>query len=219
MSAETCPSCGKRKGRRACPALAHTICAVCCGTKRLVEIRCPSDCAYLASAEQHPPAVVQRRREVQGRVLASVVDGLAQAQYQLFLLVQLTIARYLPRVTDQLLDRDVADAAAALAATFETATKGIIYDHLAVSLPAQRLSAEVRTAIDALGREGHPPRDGDVAVALRRTEKAVEEAGRAIGGERAYLELVADVFARASEQPRRAGPAERAPGASRLIIP
>ena len=45
-----CPLCGKRNARRACPALGHLICAVCCGTKRLTEIACPSDCGYLATA-------------------------------------------------------------------------------------------------------------------------------------------------------------------------
>ncbi len=52
----TCPLCSQRKARRACPALGHQICAVCCGTKRLTQIPCPSDCVYLASAREHPPA-------------------------------------------------------------------------------------------------------------------------------------------------------------------
>ena len=42
-----CPLCGERKAKRACPALNRHICAVCCGTKRLVEINCPADCVYL----------------------------------------------------------------------------------------------------------------------------------------------------------------------------
>src|SRR4029079_6022625 len=50
-----CPLCGVRRARRGCPALGKQICAVCCGTKRLVEIQCPSDCAYLATAREHPP--------------------------------------------------------------------------------------------------------------------------------------------------------------------
>ena len=39
------------------------ICAVCCGTKRLVQISCPSDCPYLASAREHPPAVLVRQQQ------------------------------------------------------------------------------------------------------------------------------------------------------------
>ena len=50
----SCPLCHTRKPRRACPALNQTICAVCCGTKRLIEIQCPDDCVYLTSAREHP---------------------------------------------------------------------------------------------------------------------------------------------------------------------
>src|SRR5262245_27935296 len=63
MTAVRCPLCGERRARRACPALGKLICAVCCGTKRLVEIRCPSDCSYLASAREHPAAVVVRQQQ------------------------------------------------------------------------------------------------------------------------------------------------------------
>ena len=42
-----CPLCGSRKGKRSCPALRTSICSACCGEKRIVEIACPDDCAYL----------------------------------------------------------------------------------------------------------------------------------------------------------------------------
>ena len=58
-----CPVCGQRKARRECPALRQTICTVCCATKRLVEINCPSECPHLASAREHPAAAVRRRQE------------------------------------------------------------------------------------------------------------------------------------------------------------
>ncbi len=47
-----CQYCRKRKGKRACPALQAPLCAACCGTHRLQEIACPSDCAYLPRAGQ-----------------------------------------------------------------------------------------------------------------------------------------------------------------------
>lgn len=37
--------CG-RKGRRECPALNEIICSGCCGTKRISDISCPSECQY-----------------------------------------------------------------------------------------------------------------------------------------------------------------------------
>jgi hypothetical protein len=218
MSALTCPSCGERKGRRSCPAIGRQICTVCCGTKRQVEIRCPSDCPYLTTARQHPPAVVQRRRERQGRFLATVVDGLTQGQYQLFLLLQIAVAGHAARTAPGPRDRDIADAAGALAATYETASKGIIYEHHAAGLPAQRLVADLRAAVEAVGREGRVPRDADLAAALRRTERAAREAEREFGGEEAYRDLLADLFPAAGDQPAP-GAAADAPASPRLIIP
>lgn len=219
MRTGTCPSCGRRKGRRACPALDRSICPVCCGTKRLVEIHCPPDCVYLASAQQHPPAVVQRRREREGRFLAAIVDGLTPGQYQLFLFLQMAIAGYAARAPQPVRDGDVAAAAGALAATFETASKGIIYEHRATALPAQRLVADLRAAIETLGRDGGPPRDLDLAAALRRTERAAQNAARAFGGERTYLALLTELFPAAGDRATAVAPAEPGPGSSRLIIP
>ena len=213
-----CPSCGERRGRRVCPALGGHICAVCCGSKRVVEIRCPADCAYLATARQHPPAVVQRRRERQGRFLAAIVDGLTQGQYQLFLLLQIAAAGHAARAGAGVNDRDIADAAGALAATYETASKGIIYEHQATGLVAQRIVADLRAAIEAVGREGRVPRDADLAAALRRTERAAREAEHEFGGEAAYRDLLADLFPGAGNQPA-AGEAAEAPASPRLIVP
>ena len=47
-----CWSCEKVRGKRVCPARGGAlICSRCCGTKRQVEIQCPSDCAYLHGAD------------------------------------------------------------------------------------------------------------------------------------------------------------------------
>ena len=63
-----CPLCRQRKARRPCPAVGHSICSVCCGTKRQREIVCPPSCVYLSSAREHPAAVVQRRQELGARL-------------------------------------------------------------------------------------------------------------------------------------------------------
>src|SRR5512144_1496237 len=128
-----CPLCGARKARRACPALQQEICAVCCGTKRLTEIRCPADCGYLQSARHHPPAMVRRRDERQRAILA---------------LVQSVILQHIPNAVPRVVDHDVAEAAAALASSFETAARGIIYEQQPASLPAQRLAADLRQHIE-----------------------------------------------------------------------
>ena len=144
--------------------------------------------------------------------------GLTQGQYQLFLLLQIAAAGHSARAGTGLRDGDIAEAAAALAATYETATKGIIYEHHASGLPAQRLVADLRSAIEAIGKEGRAPRDGDLAAALRRTERAAREAERGLAGEMTYRELLADLFPNAGEQ-TVTGPAADTPGTPRLIVP
>ena len=113
----SCPLCGTRKERRACPALHQTICAVCCGTKRLVEIQCPDDCVYLTSAREHPAAVVKRRQEHDVAILLPTIQSLTERQYQLFFLFQNLISRHVPHGFTRLVDDDVAEAASSVAST------------------------------------------------------------------------------------------------------
>ena len=191
MSAETCPLCRRRRARRTCPALGHQICAVCCGTKRLREIRCPSDCTYLVSARTHPPAVIQRQQERDARFLLPIIDGLGRRQYQLFFVVQATLHRLAD--TDELPVNDdvVRDTAQALAATYETASKGIIYEHRPSSLPAERLARELKSLLEGKDERGPVASEQDLVEVLRRVERAATDARKTLdGGTRAYLDLV-----------------------------
>ena len=140
-------------GRRACPALGESICAACCGTKRLVEISCPPECSYLRSSQAHPPAAVQRQRERDLRFLIPILDGMTERQNQLTLLIQGFLRGDRPDAP-AMLDDDVGQAARALAETYETASRGIIYEHSAGIPSAERLGVELRTLI-----ESSEPRD------------------------------------------------------------
>src|SRR5918996_2396341 len=142
-----CPSCGQRKARRACPALGSNICQVCCGTKRLAEIKCPADCGYLASAREHPAAVVRRRQERDVAQLLPTIRHLTERQYQLFFLFHTMIARFTPRGFSRLVDADVAEAVSAVAAPLETAARGAIYEHTPQGPPAQALARELNTML------------------------------------------------------------------------
>jgi hypothetical protein len=125
-----CPLCARRKARRDCPAIGQAICSVCCGTKRLVEIRCPATCGYLSAARDHPASVVRRQQERDVARLLPTLQRLTERQHQLFFLIHSVIARHSPDGFVRLIDNDVADAAGALAATLETAERGVIYEHV-----------------------------------------------------------------------------------------
>ena len=83
-----CPLCQSRPAKRRCPGVGQTICAVCCGTKRLVEIRCPSDCGYLAASRQNPPAVERRQHEQDVLLMMPAVAELTDRQSRFFFLFQ-----------------------------------------------------------------------------------------------------------------------------------
>ena len=216
MAKTICPSCGRRRGRRTCPALGAEICPVCCGTKRLVEIRCPSDCAYLKSAELHPPAAVQRQQERDLQFFWPILQGLSDRQQQLLLVVQ-TFLRDGPPAGSARTDEDIAQAAGTLAETYETASRGIIYEYQAQSLPAQRLVTDLKTLIQGQEKEGVTVRDGDAAVVMRRVEAAAKGAREALAADKtAYLELLRRIL-RPSGASTAAGPAD--PGPTGLIVP
>ena len=124
-----CPLCHTRKAKRLCPALGYQICAVCCGTKRLVDIACPSDCGYLSTARIHPPAVIQRQQDLDRAILLPLLQGLSERQARLFLMLAAAASRFRPEALQKLVDDDIAQAAGALASTLETASKGIVYEH------------------------------------------------------------------------------------------
>lgn len=214
-----CPLCGVRKARRGCPALGRQICAVCCGTKRLVEIDCPPDCAYLATAREHPPAASVRRQEQDTGLLIRWVHDLSERQSRLFVALSTFLARYEPPDLQPALDEDVLEATAALAATLETSARGVIYEHRPASLPAERLVSALRPVLAEAGKGGGGSAfERESAVVLRRMGEAVREAGRhAPSNRRAFLELLVRVT-----RPGRAeapAPDEAGPQGSRLIVP
>jgi len=50
------------------------ICAICCGTKRLTQIACPSDCAWLATAREDPAAAVRRQQQGDGALVGRALS-------------------------------------------------------------------------------------------------------------------------------------------------
>ena len=173
-----------------CPALQQTICAVCCGEKRLTEIRCPADCVYLATARNYPPAVVRRQQERDATFFVPLVQDLSQRQWELLMYLQAVVRTTRPGALPRLTDADVADATATLGKTFETASRGVIYEHQAASIPGQRLVLALQAALKQL--TGYPPSalERDAAAVLRRMERVARAAASALGGEQAYLDLI-----------------------------
>ena len=202
-----CPLCSQRKAKRACPATGRDICAVCCGTKRLTEIKCPATCPYLEHAHRHPAAVVKRQQESDLTVLMAALGRVSELQLQLFFVIQTAILRFKPEGFMRLTDADVAEAAAAAAASLETAGRGVLYEHQATSVVAEGLRRELKVLMEQVGRSGGSRFEREAAQVLRGIERgALHTTLAADAGPHDYLSLVARVLQEPKSAPVGEGP-------------
>jgi hypothetical protein len=207
-----CPLCQRRKAKRACPAVGEDICAVCCGTKRIVEISCPATCVYLEHAHRHPAAAVKRQQDADLVVLMTALGRVSEPQLQLFFVLQTAILRFKPEGFSHVTDTDVAEAAGALAASLETAGRGVLYEHQSSSVVAEALRRELKTLLEHVGRGGGSRFDREAAEVLRGIERGARHETLGAGaGPRDYLSLVARVLQ--ERPPKSEAPAIILPGA------
>lgn len=143
-----CPLCSERSAKRFCPAKQTSICTVCCGTKREIEIDCPSSCVHLQAgrsyeSERKPsdPALIAQARSVRenfladyGPILAVVGRAVAEERFNFPWLV----------------DPDVADVYRALIATSKTLSSGIYYETLPEGPPKIALFRKLKAILDDL---------------------------------------------------------------------
>jgi hypothetical protein len=147
-------------------------------------------------------------------LLVEFMRDLNSRQSQLFFLIATFLARYKPDELQSLVDEDVAEAAGTLAATFETAARGVIYEHPAASIPAGRLATALRAALNEAEQGGGSPFQRDAALILRRVEDAARKVrGADATNPRALLRLLERVIQKTGEAPHEL------PGEPRLIVP
>jgi hypothetical protein len=182
-----------------------------------VQIQCPPDCVYLATARDHPPAAAVRRQQEDLSWLVHFMRDLNERQSQLFFLVNTFLFQYQPPELQPLVDDDVAEAAAAQAATFETSARGVIYEHRPASLPAERLMNALKPVLAQAGGRGGTAFERDAAVVLRRVEEAARQlrSGHE-SNRRAFLDLLGRVLRKKDDG---AEPPAEKPDAPRLILP
>jgi len=191
---------------------------VCCGTKRLIEIQCPSDCAWLASAREHPPAVAVRQQQHDMGLVMQFMRDFSRRQSQLFLLVTTFLVRYQAPELQRPADEDIIEAMGALASTFETASRGVIYEHRPASSAAGHLMSALKPVLAEAGHGGGTPFERDAVVVLRRVAESVTGArDLEPGNGRAFLDLLGRVIrATDGEGRQETAPPEDTP---RLIVP
>lgn len=168
--------------------------------------------------------MIQRRRERDLQFILPLIASLGEGEFQLFVLFQAAVVRHASAgALPPLLDEDVADAAATVAATLETAGKGIIYEPRAGSLPAQRLADQFQQVVASLHERAGSARrrlDGQVTVVLRVLERAARTAAERLEGDEApvYLGVARRMIEQIGAPPVGAQDADRRE-APRLIQP
>ena len=147
--------------------------------------------------------------------LLPTIRHLTERQYQLFFLFHTMMARYTPQGFSRLVDADVADAAAAVAATLETAARGVIYEHTPQGPPAQALATELTTMLATVREQGAKVFDREAAIVLRAIEQGARGTTVPADGPTGYLDLVARLLQGTGTEP----PAAETAPASQLILP
>jgi hypothetical protein len=149
--------------------------------------------------------------------LVRFMRDLNERQSRLFFLIVSFLIRYQAPELQPLIDEDVTQAMSALAATFETASRGVIYEHRAASLSAERLVSGLKPLLTEAGQAGGAAFERDAGVVLRRLETAAGETMREdAGNRRAFLDLVTRIIPKQENEAAGTGHPD---GAPRVIIP
>jgi hypothetical protein len=168
-----------------------------------VEISCPEDCRYLDSAQRHPAAVIKKQIDRDLSQLMLTVGRLSEQQLQLFFLLQSMVLSFEPEGLSRLTDTDVALAVGALAASLETASKGVIFEEATGSVPADALRKALKAVVEEITKNGGARAEREVALVLRGMERgARHEGGLLPDGDTTYLDLVGRVFQQRPQTPR-----------------
>lgn len=144
-----CILCGQRKGKRFCPAKRTTICAQCCGEKRVLEIDCPESCEYLKigrsrEADQEGARHFRASDRLEQGKRARILENFAPlfADLQTLIAVERQSSR-------DLTDADVAEALDCLSKTLRTEERGVIYETTSGNLRANTLRRQFSSLVES----------------------------------------------------------------------
>ena len=121
-----CAICGKRRARRACPAVHSDICPICCGTEREVTLSCPLECEYLIEAHRREKLVGVPEKQLSNPDIV-VSEDFIRSHEELLLFCIYALLQAALR-TPGAVDSDVRNALEALIQTHRTMESGLYYE-------------------------------------------------------------------------------------------
>ncbi|MGH7807830.1 MAG: hypothetical protein ACRENT_07025 [Thermodesulfobacteriota bacterium] len=178
-----CIICEQRKAKRYCPAKRRSICPVCCGEKRGVEINCPLDCPYYVEGQKYQQEKITRQRLKKEGVQPYIRRAeLYNKNPEIFAKIELALAT-LFRMDGKLTNGEVAEALELVIKTLDTEKKGILYEYRSENRIVNELSGRV---LDILREYTDRTQVGQGRVSLDYARDVVEEFLKEI---RFYIEM------------------------------
>ncbi|MEX0999043.1 MAG: hypothetical protein WD000_03670 [Thermodesulfobacteriota bacterium] len=142
-----CILCDKRKPKRYCPAKRTSICTVCCGEKRGVEINCPLDCQYYVEGQkQHQQKMMQQRIKKEGARSYVRRAELYKNNPELFAYLEKGFVDIF-RADKSLTNKDLVSGLDLAMKTLETEKKGLLYQHQSGNQYADEISNHVLSIV------------------------------------------------------------------------
>ena len=142
-----CILCEKRKPKRYCPAKRTSICPVCCGEKRGVEINCPLDCPYFVEGQKHHQQKMLHQRIKKEGVQSYVRKAeLYKHNPELFARLEKGFVSIF-RADKSLTNSDLVSGLDLAKKTLETEKKGFIYQHQSGNEYADEISNHVLSIV------------------------------------------------------------------------
>jgi len=135
-----CKICGRRRARRACPAVEGEICPICCGENREVTLTCPLECPYLTEAHAREKPIPIDERQM-GNPDIVVLEEFIHKHHEMLMFFVFSLYQAAIR-TPGAVDSDVIAALDAAIQTRRTLESGLVYEHIpenAVAAAIQRM--------------------------------------------------------------------------------
>jgi len=158
-----CVLCEQRKAKRQCPAIGNSICAQCCGEKRVLEINCPEDCEYLQAGRTHEIQDYLRHMHSGTPVTQEKHHRVLDAHQNVIAHLEGTLAEERLRAK-RLTDKEVAEALDLLIDTYRTEDRGVLYEKSSSNLSLEMLRKELRNIIEHYRNPGKD-KEGKVLIA------------------------------------------------------
>ncbi len=189
-----CKICGKRRAKRACPAVHGDICTLCCGAEREVSFSCPLECEYLREAHRHEKPLAAPDDQISNPDI-TVTEEFIRDHEELLLFSIYSLVEAALR-TPGAIDADAMAALAALIKTHRTLESGLVYEtrsENAVAAGVQRLFAASLSDYQKVReeREGLPSvRNADILAILVFLHRVGQQNQNGRPRGRMYLDLL-----------------------------